>query len=73
MNRELTAFVDAWRVAGPALDAMRDRELVETPVPVAMAQLEGMFVSAIHLKPLEPTSGLVEMQAVFARIRACTR
>ncbi|MCE3002127.1 MAG: hypothetical protein ACK59M_14150 [Pseudomonadota bacterium] len=73
MNRELAAFVDAWRVAGPALEALRDRELLETPLPKAMAQLEGMFVSAIHLEPLEPTSGLVEMQAIFARMRTCTR
>lgn len=73
MSRELTAFVAAWREAAPVLEALRDREIVETPVPEAMAGLEGMFQSALHLEPLSPTSGLVEMQAVFARLRACAR
>lgn len=73
MSRELTAFIEAWREAGPALEELRDRDLIEVPVTRAMADLEGMFQSALHLEPLAPTSGLVAMQEVFARLRACAR
>ena len=59
-----------WREVEPLLEAMRDRDLVETPLPVAMEQLSDMVDSAIFLKPLSQTSGLVEMQRVLARLRA---
>lgn len=70
MSRELEVFVNAWREVGPKLEAMRDRELIDTPLPVAMAQLSSMIDSAIFLKPLSDTSGLVEMQRIFAKLRA---
>ena len=69
MSDALKRYAQNWREVGPLLEAMRDRELVETPLPVAMAQLAEMIDSAVHLEPLEPTSGLVEMQQVFARLR----
>ena len=67
---DLKTWVETWREAGPILDALRDRELVETPLPVAMDQLAGMIDSAIFLEPLSDTSGLVEMQRILARLRA---
>ncbi len=69
MNLELAAFVDAWRIAGPELEAMRDRDLRETPLPEALDQLSDMIESALFLRPPQPTSGLEQMQAVFARLR----
>ncbi len=65
----MQAFVAAWRAAGPELEAMRDRELREGSVAEAMEQLSDMVDSAIFLEPLSDTSGLVEMQRVFARLR----
>jgi hypothetical protein len=47
---------------------MRDRDLRETPLPEALDQLSGMIESALFLRPPEPTSGLEQMQAVFARL-----
>lgn len=72
MNGEtdLKAWVETWREAGPILDAMRDRELIETPLPMAIDQLAGMIDSAIFLEPLSDTSGLVEMRRILARLRA---
>jgi hypothetical protein len=67
---DLRHYVMRWRDVEPLLEAMRDRELVETPLPVAMEQLSDMVDSAIFLKPLSCTSGLVEMQRVLARLRA---
>jgi hypothetical protein len=69
MTDPLRVFVDAWRVAGPELEALRDRDLRDLPLPEALAQLEGMVESALFLYPPEPWSGLIEMQAVFARLR----
>jgi hypothetical protein len=69
VSRELEAFVQAWRIAGPELEALRDEELRRVSVPDAMDQLAGMVESAIFLEPLSDTSGLVEMQRVFARLR----
>jgi hypothetical protein len=69
MSQDLKRFVANWKAVGPQLEAMRDRELIETPLPLAMAQLDEMIDSAIFLKPLEPTSGLVEMQHILARLR----
>lgn len=69
MSDQLKVFVDAWRTAGPALEALRDRDLIDTPLPVAMAQLESMFESARFLSPPSTTSGLVEMQRIFATLR----
>lgn len=60
----------AWCEAGPILDAMRDRELIGTPLPVAMDQLAATLDSAILLEPLSDTSDLlVEMQRILARPR----
>jgi hypothetical protein len=42
---------------------------LEEALPVAMDQLSGMIDSAVFLKPLVDTSGLVEMQRIFARLR----
>ncbi len=48
---------------------MRDRELVATPLPEALDQLSDMIESALFLHPPVPSSGLEQMQAVFARLR----
>ncbi len=69
MKSELAAFVAAWRVASPELEALRDFELITTPLPEAMDQLSGMVESALFLRPPEPHSGLEQMQEVFARLR----
>jgi len=69
-DRDLRRYVSTWREVAPLLEAMRDRDLIETPLPVAMDQLSGMIDSAIFLKPLSDTSGLVEMQRILARLAA---
>ena len=67
---DLRRYVRNWREVAPVLEAMRDRELIETPLPIAMDQLSGMIDSAIFLKPLSDTSGLVEMRRILARLSA---
>jgi hypothetical protein len=67
-DRELRRYASTWREVAPLLEAMRDRDLIETPLPVAMEQLSDMIDSAIFLKPLSDTSGLVEMRRILARL-----
>ncbi len=69
-ERDLRTFAATWRDVGPLLEALRDRELRATPLPEAMDQLAGMIDSAVFLKPLSPTSGLVEMQRILTGLRA---
>jgi len=69
MKDPLRGYADTWREVSPLLEAMRDEELRNTPLPVAMAQLSSMIDSAIFLEPLSDTSGLVEMQRILGRLR----
>ena len=62
-------WVDTWRSAGPALEAIKRREAAAIPVQEAIRQIfDGMdFVFAASAPA---TSGLVEQQMWFSRIRA---
>lgn len=70
LDPAMAAFIDGWAAAGPELEAMRTAELRHGSVALAMEQLASMVDSAIFLKPLVPYSGLVDMQRVFASLRA---
>ncbi|MBL8273058.1 MAG: hypothetical protein JNJ74_04555 [Xanthomonadales bacterium] len=69
MDRELQAFIEAWRIAAPELEAMRTRALREVDVPAALDQLSGMVDSAVFLEQLDDSRGIIEMQRIFARLR----
>ncbi|MBK6726079.1 MAG: hypothetical protein IPG63_02275 [Xanthomonadales bacterium] len=69
MDRQLVEYAARWREVSPQLEAMRDQELVSTPLPIAMEQLAGMVESAVFLEPLSNTSGMVEMQRILALLR----
>lgn len=70
IDTPLRDYAANWREVSPLLEAMRDRDVIETPLPLAMDQLASMIDSAIFLKPLSDTSGLVEMQRILVRLRA---
>ncbi len=70
MSSDYQTFVQAWKIAGAELERMRDHELHTVSLIEAMDQLSDMVDSAVFLKPLQPTSGLVEMQAIFRKLRA---
>jgi hypothetical protein len=68
-ERELMRrWVETWKRAGPELEAIREREMRETPIAEAVHQL---FSSPelLHRGPRLTTSGLVEQQAWFALLR----
>jgi len=64
-------WVRAWREAGPALEAIRRRELLQLDAERALALLCGP--ADYHVAPLapKPTSGLIEQQSWFKKARGC--
>ena len=61
-------WVETWRRAGKELEEIRRREIGETDTREAIRQLFGSVVSFRNF-PAPPTSGLVEQQRWFAKLR----
>jgi hypothetical protein len=61
--------VEAWREAGPQLEAIRRREIREADNLQMLAVLEGAFNHALRTMPARESSGPVEMQKWFAKLR----
>jgi hypothetical protein len=66
-RRLLRQWVETWRRAGIELDEIRRREIESTDTQEAIRQIfgPGDWIEA----PPRTTSGLVEQQAWFARVR----
>lgn len=59
----------AWKAAGPELELQRYADIRAGDNRKIVAMLSGMFDHAIRSNPVRETSGLVEMQAHFAKAR----
>ena len=68
LDGELRGFVERWRVAGARLAALRRSELRDVEVAVHIDAFDGAFEASLA-GPVRTTSGLVQQQAMFARIR----
>jgi hypothetical protein len=69
-DRELIRrWVQTWKEAGPELEAIRRREIREADNLKVLALLEDAFNHAVRTLPPRPSSGLVEMQKWFAKLR----
>lgn len=62
-------WVQTWKEAGPALEAIRRSEIRDADNLEVLASLESAFNQALAALPPRPSSGLVEMQGWFARLR----
>ncbi len=62
-------WVETWKQAGPELEAILRKEIEKIDVQEELAVLEGAFNYAVHNARPAPSSGLVEMQAWFAKLR----
>ena len=65
---DLHAFVDAWRIASARLEDLRREDLRDVDVADHILALNGAFEAALAGPP-RTSSGLVEQQAIFARLR----
>lgn len=62
-------WVATWEEVGPELDALRRREIQQADSLKVLAILEGAFNHAVRTLPLRKSSGMVEMQRYFAKLR----
>ena len=62
-------WVETWRRAGPALEAVRLRELREDDYEANLPTLDAMLTWACEHAEPRATSGLVEQQRWFMKIR----
>jgi hypothetical protein len=71
MNDEelIRRYVETWKEAAPLLDAIRHKEIREADNLKVLAILEGAFNHALRTLPPCTTSGMVEMQKRFAKLR----
>ncbi len=69
-ERELMRrWVETWQRAGPELEEIHRREIREADNLKVLALLEGAFNHAVRSLPARPSSGMVEMQAWFRKLR----
>lgn len=61
-------WVQTWKEAGPELEAIRQQEVRDADNVVALAQMERLFDHATDSQPPRESSGLVEMQRLFAKL-----
>jgi hypothetical protein len=62
-------WLQAWRRAGAKMASLREESLRSVSTPQALQNLSGAFESARLQHSPQPSSGLVEQQAWFARWR----
>jgi hypothetical protein len=62
-------WVETWKQAGPELEAILRQEIEKIDVQKELAALEGAFNHAVRTVHPEPTSGLIEMQDWFSKLR----
>lgn len=62
-------WVRNWEAAGPVLEELRAEAIRRTDTAAAIEQLSDVFESARRHWPPPTTSGLVERQRLFARLR----
>ena len=60
--------VNDWKIAAPVLEELRRREIAQADNVQVLAQLESAFNYATKL-PLRQTSGIMEMQYWFGKLR----
>ena len=68
-DEQLRQWVENWKRVGPLLEEIRAAELLTVDTTAAIQLLSGAFQAARFESPLRPTSGLVEQQRHFQRLR----
>ena len=67
-EKELRAFVERWRLVSAKFEELRRRDLRNVDVAEHIEAMNGAFEAALSTQTRK-TSGLVEQQAIFAKMR----
>ena len=68
LESELRDFVERWKVASERLEALRREDLRSVNVARHIMALNGAFEATLA-RPIRKSSGLVEQQVIFSRMR----
>ena len=68
-RRRMRQWVRNWQATGPVLERLRAEAIRNADTAAAIEQLSDAFESARRQCPPATTSGLVEQQRWFARLR----
>jgi hypothetical protein len=68
-EQRIRQWIRNWEEAAPLLERLRDEAIRHTDTAKAIEQLSDAFESARHQWTPPTTSGLVEQQCWFARLR----
>lgn len=69
-TEKLREWANTWRKTGKILDNINRQEMREASLPETILALSDACKSALLLHPPQPTSGLIEMQKVFRRLKS---
>jgi len=69
MKMKATARVGQWRRAGEVMEKVQAEEIRTADTAQAMRALTGAVLAELQRRPAEPTSGLVEQQRWFRKLR----
>jgi len=68
-KEKLRAWAKTWKNTGKILANINREEMREASLPETILALSDASRSALRLNPPQPTSGLVEMQKIFRRLK----
>jgi len=68
-REKLRAWVKGWEKTGKFLEELRRKEIRESNLAESILILSDACESALYLSSPQPTSGLIEMQALFSRLK----
>ena len=68
-TEKIRRWVQTWKETGPELDKIRLREISEEDNLLSLRLLARAFNHATRTQPPNGSSGLVEMQRYFAKLR----
>ena len=68
-REKLREFVNRWKETGEFLENLRREELSDINIAEEILSLSDAAESALHYYPPLPTSGLIEMQRLFAKMK----
>ncbi len=68
-REQIERWVRHWAAAAPELEAIRREEIRTADNRKVLAILEPAFNQALRAQPMRQSSGMVEMQRVFRKLR----
>lgn len=68
-NPEVVNAVKNWQRVSEQLESFRNEEIININVQESLESLAELFEDAILKTPLTKTSGLIEQQALFQKLR----